>query len=239
MKPWPVIIALALTMVRGAIAQTTNGLSTAEIQGQALVQKILQQWPAENFTNTGALQIRGLDGKRTVVPITFQVTVTATNWTSRYDAGLIWFTTTHTGGGANLYSLHAENGKETSLSGNELMFPFAGSDFWLADLGLDFFHWPHPKVLRREVHRSCGCSVLECLNPSPSANGYSRVDLWIDNDSLGIVDAYAYDAQGRDLKNFYPKDLKKVNGQYQVESMIMLNDRTKTRTRLEFDLKGK
>ena len=27
------------------------------------------------------------------------------------------------------------------------MTPFAGSDFWVADLGLEFFHWPEQKVL--------------------------------------------------------------------------------------------
>ena len=100
-----------------------------------------------------------------------------------------------------------------------------------------FRHWPGQKVLRREVHRSCGCTVLESTNPDPSTNGYSRVVAWIDNDSLGIVEAYAYDARGKELKDFEPKDLKKVNGQYQVQTMVMENVQTGTRTRMEFDLK--
>jgi hypothetical protein len=51
------------------------------------------------------------------------------------------------------------------------------------------------------------------------------------------VEAEAYDARGKLLKDFEPKDLKKVNGQYQVQSMVMENVQTGTRTRMEFDLK--
>ena len=90
--------------------------------------------------------------------------------------------------------------------------------------------------MRKEVHRSCGCTVLESTNPNPTTNGYARVEAWIDSDSLGIVEANAYDASGQQIKNFYPKDFKKVNGQYQVESMVMINEKTDTRTRLVFDL---
>ena len=116
------------------------------------------------------------------------------------------------------------------------MLPFAGSDFWLGDLGLEFFHWPEQKILKKEVKRSRGCSVLESTNPDPSTNGYSRVVSWIDEESGGIVQAFAYDAQGRKLKEFYPKNFEKVNGQYQVQEMEMDNVQTGSRTRLEFDL---
>ena len=50
--------------------------------------------------------------------------------------------------------------------------------------------------------------------------------------------ARAYDTQGRLLKEFYPKDIKKVKGQWQVESMDIWNVQTGSRTRLEFDLKS-
>jgi hypothetical protein len=124
------------------------------------------------------------------------------------------------------------------LNDNELMTPFAGSDFWLADLGLEFFHWPEQKVLKKEFRRNCSCVVLESTNPNPATNGYSRVDSWIDEESGGIVMARAYDAQDRLLKEFYPKDVKKVKGQWQVESLEIDNVQTGSRTRLEFDLKS-
>jgi hypothetical protein len=117
------------------------------------------------------------------------------------------------------------------------MIPFANSDFWVCDLGLEFFHWPQQKVLKREIKRSRGCTVLESTNPDPSTNGYSRVVSWIDDESGGIVQAEAYDFNGKLLKEFMPKSFKKVNGQWEVGTMQMENVQTGSRTRLEFDLK--
>ena len=125
----------------------------------------------------------------------------------------------------------------TAISGSALFEPFCDSDFWVCDLGLEFFHWPAQKILKKEFRRNCSCAVLESTNPNPSPNGYSRVVSWIDEESLGIVMAEAYDAQGKLLKEFYPKDVKKVNGQWQVQSMQIENVQTGSRTRLEFDLK--
>lgn len=119
------------------------------------------------------------------------------------------------------------------------MIPFADSDFWIADLGLEFFHWPEQKILRHEMRRGRSCKVLESINPSPSTNGYSRVVSWIDNESGGIVHAEAYDAKDKLLKEFDPKSFKKVNGQWELQDMEIRNVQTGSRTRLEFDLKSK
>ena len=119
------------------------------------------------------------------------------------------------------------------------MMSFAGSDFCVADLGLEFFHWPGQKILRGENMRGVFCRVLESTNPNPPSNGYSRVVSWIDNESLGIVQAKAYDAKGKLLKEFLPKDVKKVNGQWQVGSMEIDNVQTRSRSTLKFDLTAK
>jgi hypothetical protein len=87
--------------------------------------------------------------------------------------------------------------------------------------------------------RGLFCKVLESTNPNPPTNGYSRVVTWIDNESLGIVQAKAYDAKGKLLKEFWPKDIKKVDGQWQVGSMEIDNVQTRSRTWLKFDLKAK
>jgi len=58
---------------------------------------------------------------------------------------------------------------------------------------------------------------------------------WIDEESLGIVEAYAYDVNDLKLKNFYPKNLEKINGRYQVESMVMENLQTGSRSVFELD----
>jgi hypothetical protein len=170
-----------------------------------------------------------------------EIRATATNWSMTYDAAI--------GNGERLvivraddqpnqYQFHAQNGKEVSLSGNETMFPLAGSDFWIADLGQEFLHWPQQKVLRKEIKRSQGCTVLESTNPHPTTSGYARVVSWIDSENGGFVQAFAYNASGEKLKEFYPKEVKKVNGQWQVGMMEMDNDQTDSRTRLEFNLES-
>jgi hypothetical protein len=118
-------------------------------------------------------------------------------------------------------------------------FAFAGSDFKVTDLGLEFFHWPAQKVLKHEMKRGQACKVLESTNPEPSTNDYSRVVSWIDNDSGGIVHAEAFDAKGKLLKEFAPKEFKKVNGQWQLQEMEIRNVQTGSRTRMEFNLEKK
>jgi hypothetical protein len=162
------------------------------------------------------------------------------NWLSIYQTTAtnnnVKLTVVHSPNGPNGYRL-SENGDKTKLGGNETMTPFAGSDFWVADLGLEFFHWPEQKILKHEMRRGRSCKVLESTNPNPSTNGYSRVVSWIDNESDGIVHAEAYDGSGKLLKEFDPKSFKKVNGQWELQDMEIRNVQTGSRTRLEFDLK--
>jgi len=79
--------------------------------------------------------------------------------------------------------------------------------------------------------------VLESTNPHPATNGYGRVVSWIDEESGSVIEARAYDGTDKPLKDFNLKSLAKVNGHWQVEAVIMDNDQTGSRTRLEFDLK--
>jgi hypothetical protein len=116
------------------------------------------------------------------------------------------------------------------------MVSFAGSDFWLADLGLEFLHWPEQRLLRKELRVGRLCDVLESINPEPVPGGYSRVVCWLDRETGGILHADAYDIGKELLKKFEPKELKKVQGQYMLEEMEIRNHQTGTRTRVEFNL---
>ena len=117
------------------------------------------------------------------------------------------------------------------------MIPFAGSDFWVADLGLEFLHWPHQRLLKKEMRHSKSCDVLESVNPAPVPGGYARVVSWIIIESPhGIVHADAYDAGGELLKRFDPTALEKVQGEYQLEEMEIRNRKTDTRTWIKFNL---
>jgi hypothetical protein len=233
---------------------TTNKLSDAEIQGRKLAQQLCDTRPTENFTNNGVFQVRDARGKSTNIPITFEMHTTTEVWITTYmvssdsPSGVPHLGILHRTGQPNLYvssvdrfdQNHKLSMPKTMIrmpNENAIMIPFANSDFWIADLGLEFFHWPEQKILKKENRRSRACNVLESTNPNPSTNGYSRVVSWIDEESGGIVHAEAFDAQNKLLKEFDPKSFKKVNGQWELQEMEIRNVQTGSRSRIEFDLK--
>ncbi len=199
----------------------------------------------QNVTNTGLLKIRDAKGKRTEIPVRFQLIIADASWSSVYEAGgvtnkvdVVELTAVHSDQQPNSYRVVQNTGRK-SLLGNETMIPFAGSDFWAADLGLEFLHWPEQRLLKTEMRRSRSCRVLESTNPQPAPGVYSRVVSWIDLESDGIVHAEAYDFKGKLLKEFDPKEFKKVEGQWQLQEMEIRNRQTGSRTRIEFDIGGK
>lgn len=244
--------AIPLLTCCSVVAATTKDLSDAEIEGRNLVQQLLQQRPTENFTNSGVLKIRASRSKRSGIPFKFEIIVTPANWLSVYEtlpasniAKSVTLTVAQDGVHPNRYTLveradnRADTNAVTNPAGAATMISFAGSDFWLADLGLEFFHWPEQKILKHEMRRGQACKVLESTNPDPSTNGYSRIVSWIDNDTGGIVHADAYDAHGKLLKQFEPKEFKKVHGQWQLQEMEICNVQTGSRTRIEFTVDNK
>jgi YD repeat-containing protein len=220
----------------------------AATEGRALAAEIVAQRPAENSQSVGVMTIRDAQNKRTQIPIRFSTVLTPTNWLSVYEATESGDTRTltiaHNGSAPGRYqmsvrtkdgSVELKMGAGTTTNNIETL-PFAGSDFSLGDLGLEFFHWPDQKLIKKEMKRSRSCKVLESVNPKPASGAYSRVDSWIDNDSDGIVMAQAYDRQGNLLKQFIPKKVKKVEGQWQLEEMEIDNTQTGSSTRVDFDL---
>jgi len=216
----------------------------AQKEGQALVADVLAQKPAADATNTGTILIHRPGAPTLSVPVTFGVTITSTNWLNTYAAAAAGtlpaarLTVLHAEQQPNQYRLETGPGTptETVLAGDQAAIPFAGSDFWVCDLGLEFFHWPKQALLRKELKRGQSCSVLESSHPHPGSGAYARVVTWLDNDSGGIIFAEAFDAQDRKIKEFEPKGFKKVHGQWQLEGMQIRNLATGSRTRIEFHL---
>jgi hypothetical protein len=257
MKP-RLLVAFSLLASAAAFGQIKNPepppqpLERAEGERQArpLVARLLAQKPAENSTNTGLVRIRGTNREWRALPAHFEIQLTPTNFSTIYkvtgsDAQPeSVLTITHTEGQPNRYFLgeRASKGVDLTtkeLTGAQLMTPFAGSDFCAADLGLEFLHWPSQRILKKEFRNHVFCSVLQSTNPDPGSTGYSRVESWIGTDhpeDIALAHADAYDASGKRLKQFEPKELKKVNGAYQLESMEMLNNRLGTATVIEFNL---
>jgi hypothetical protein len=250
MKFLSLVLGFLFLAATGAIAQTTN-----EIEGQKLVQDILRGTPTESVKQTGTLRIRGSKGMMTNTPIVFETTLETNNWITCYKATqtndlppcTIILVIFHLYGQTDMEYLFGkqdgsfnENSRaHKALDKTQIWAPFANSDFWIADLGLEFFHWPLQKVLRHESKKTRACTVLESTNPNPAPAAYSRVVTWIDNESHAIIYAEAYDVNNKLLKEFNPKKVKKVNGQWELEEMDIRNRQTGSRTWITFDLNGK
>ncbi len=240
---WAAMLLLAARLATG----TTNDLAEAQAEGRALARQLCELRPAENFTNASTLIIRPGTGRRREFPVRTVTALTETNWVAVYETlpgsnapecqRLI---VTHQGLSPNGYALSTLS-PDGGVALRELpalaraMVPFANSDFWVGDLGLEFLHWPAQKLLRKELKKGQSCAVLESQNPEPATNTYSRVVSWIDIDTGGIVLAEAFDARGKLLKEFELKEAEKVNGQWKVSELQMRNAQTGSRTTLKFN----
>jgi len=223
----------------------------AEQEGRALVAKLLAQEPDQNVTNTGWVRIRDAAGKEREIPMRFEIASAATHWASVYETlpsaggpGGMRLTVIHSGEQPNRYELldpaaaGATNAVPNQLTRDQIMVPFAGSDFWVADLGLEFLHWPIQRLLERNaISHHKACRKLESINPAPVPGGYARVvSCFMIESPHGLLHADAYDAQGELLKRFDPKSLEKVQGEYQLEEIEMRNRKTGTQTVIKFNL---
>jgi len=238
------VFAALSTMMEGAAPvalAATSPILNPEKEGQELAAKLRDSTPAENSEITGVLEITTHAGQVRTVPIVSRITVTPTNWQVSYqttDTNLVpaeTLTIIHSPGQASTYRLIAGS----NVAAPSPTRPFADSDFWPLDLGLEFFHWPKQRALRAEMSRGQPCRVLESSNSNPGPGGYARVVSWIDNESGGVIQAEAYDSTNKLLKKFALGKFKKVEGQWQLQDMRIRNVQTEQQTELKFNLRAK
>jgi hypothetical protein len=213
---------------------------------QELIKNLLAQKPTANSTNTGAILIRDASRKQHQLPVQIEILVAPTNFATVYratssGASSMELAIIHAGEQPGEYLLRqpANAAQSRPLGADQLTMPFAGSDFWAGDLGLEFLHWPQQRVLKKEMRKSVFCDVLESTNPQPVAGCYSRVVSWIGAnhpDETVLVHADAYDARNKLFKEFDPRKLEKINGAWQLEEMELRNVQTGSRTLFQFNL---
>ncbi len=219
-----------------------------EAEGQALAAELREQQPPDRLATSGTLKMRDAAGARRQTEVHLRVVKGEESWVSSYETPGTntlppeRLVVLHTPGKPNqyLYTRAATPGsalpQPAALSSASAATPFAGSDFWLSDLGLEFFHWPQQRVLRTEMRKGRSCRVLESLNPAPAGANYARVLSWIDVETGGLLRAEAYGTDKKLQKEFSVRSFKKVNGLWQLKEMEIRDDKTDSRTRLEFDL---
>src|SRR5262245_20546323 len=216
--------------------------------GRELAARLRAMVPAENAEYNGVLKVRASDGQTRSIPLLCKIIPGETTWRVIYETAA-----TNETPAEKLVIIHDTNrsneylyaraskpgeppGEPAAMPEGRLAAPLAGSDFWLMDLGLDFFHWPTQRLLKTEMRRSRVCQVLESIQPNPPAGGYARVISWLDKETGGPLLAEAYDGQGKLLKEFSPRSFTKVEGRLELREMEIRDVKKRSRTRIEFDL---
>ncbi|MCC6231882.1 MAG: outer membrane lipoprotein-sorting protein [Verrucomicrobiales bacterium] len=215
-------------------------------RGRALALAVRNQRPAEAAISTGTLRIRGEDGRRTTIPIEVRVSLGSNSWSTVYQANFAdgrreTLTVVNLADAAPHFILHRSAGDGNIAESrpqrpDELFVPFASTDFWFADLGMVFLHWPEQRWLGRETRRTRACNMLESRNPFPLPGSYQRVVTWIDEETGGIVRAEAYDDANRLLKEFSPGSFARVGARYELRDMEIRHVPSDSRTTLQFDI---
>jgi hypothetical protein len=245
----------ALFLSLPAAAQEGEPYPVGPEGGSKLAAALRSMRPEENSRWQGQLKITR-NRQTLLIPAASEVMVDGPAWKVIYTAPATDKTAAeklivaHSPNGPNEYfyakalSPSAILGEPKPLSAAGIDFPFANSDFWLSDLGFEFYHWPDQRCLKGEMRRGRSCYVLESRNPNPPPQGYSRVVSWIDRESAakdggGIILAEAYGPDNRKLKEFSLGPFTKVRGHWELKWMEIVNLRANSRTRLEFDLDSK
>jgi hypothetical protein len=227
--------------------------AASDPEGLALAADLRSARPTENLEVNGWIRRRDPEGRRTRVPLRYRVEVSDANWRSVYETlggdsqPAERLVVTHSSGAPNRYELTRVGGSASTnavssapsqaLLGDQAMIPFAGADFWLADLGREFLGWPEHRIVeeaRIKMRKGRPCKVLESRNPEPTAKGYTRVRSWIDTQTGGIILAEAYGPDGKLMKEFEIGGLTKVNGVWELKDMEMRDARTDSQTVVEF-----
>jgi len=241
----PLLALPLLAQPRGAT--TVSVIPDPVKAGQELAAKLRASAPAQESEFTGKFIITTEGGRVTEIPVASVIAVGQTNWQVVYQtfnpsgAPAESLRIVHTPGQPNAYffSSDATLTSPVPALGSDLIRPFGSSDFWLSDLGLDFFHWPGQKLLRNEMRRTRPCYILESTLPNPRPGQYARVLSWIDTETSGLIRAEAFDAANKLVKEFSVGKFRKIDGQWQLQDMKITSEKTGQETELKFDLKKK
>lgn len=233
---------VSLLMVASSIQAFGANATERDAEAHALVE-IVSQRP-ENMQVRCRLTTRGPDGRGEAL-IRYSTVVSEGGWQGIYErldtAIAEQLVVLHRDGLPNQYVYRkgprmGEAERPVVLDGSEASIPFAGSEFWLSDLGLEFLHWPEQRLVRdRKITMRKGrpCKILESANPG-AQNGYARVLSWIDAEYGGLIYAEGYDSKGKLMKVFSIGGFKKINGAYHPKELEIRNEKDDSRTLLEF-----
>lgn len=236
-------VAVAFTAA-GMLAQGTLPTTASPRFGEQLAADLRAMRPGGSSTNTGTLRLRDAKNHRRDLPVTVVTLVREEDWSVSYQAllpdGSKETLTARYGSGQPVYELAqvrpgaAFAGAPKTLAAGATAVPFAGSDFWVCDLGLEFLHWPIQRFVKDDLSNGRLCYVLESVNPS--TNGYAKVWSYIDTEFKGLLSAKAFDHRGFAVKDFSTGNFSRVKDRWFLRDIRIRDERADSRTELVYTL---
>ncbi len=237
-------VLLGILSANLAVAQTTESEPRT---GDALVEQLRSLQPRESAEISGVLKIKS-PNRRADIPVVLTIITNGNSWQVIYEtrpttnSGAEKLIVIRSANQPNKYLYSRAPTPRTNLpdpkplASGDANIPFAGSDFWLTELGFEFLRWPIQRKLPGEMRLGQPCYVLESLNPG--APSVVRIKSWIEKESGGFLVVEAYDRNKRMVKEFSlgGSSMKKVNGRWQLKKMKISSPQAKSETILEFDL---
>ena len=247
MSRWSSTLALLLVFSTDSlsIALPQEQFPTGPKAGKELATQLREMRLEPSTEMRGTLKILGREKKVPLIPFVFRTSDSPDSWSVTYETGsnavvaAEKLTVIHTANAPNRYEYAiapapgAPLGPSKQLSGTNADIPLAGTDFWLSDLGFEFYHFPDQNRLKGELRSSVGCFVLESMNTNAAPGGYARIKSWITKEQNALLHADAFGTDGKTLKSFEVDSVKKG----QVRSLIIYNRKIRSRTILEFEEK--
>ena len=223
-----------LFLTAGFLVGLPYAYASPLINGEDLAVSIRNAIPSENILIEASMEVTQKNRKRIQTALTIETKLLGqdeflTTYKTKLESNRMVWQIRRKVGMQNAYSCKPEENSNIHVG-------IAGSSFTLADLGLEFLHWPRQKTIKKQRRKSRLCNVLESKPMKSIKEKYSRVLSWVDEKSGAIIAADFFDINGEILKRFTVKGLTKKNGQWQVDELEMrdLNEGSKSRLKLNY-----
>ncbi len=235
-----VTIRAALVLVAATALPFPHRLAAEDAlpNGARLARAIRELIPEKDAELPATMEVIMRERKRLITEVVIQIEkLGPEKWKTIYKAK-------RNGKPPEQWTVHHELGQPNCYVSNtattkrpDIYSTFADSSLYIADLGMDFLHWPDQVILKTQRRKSRLCYVLESRNPGPAKGEYHRVVSWVDKKTGGILLADIYTAETKPVKQFAVKGLTKKDGLWHVDEIEMRDTKSRVRSRLQFHLK--
>ena len=115
----------------------------------------------------------------------------------------------------------------------DLFGPIEGSEISWMELSFSYFWWPGPRIVGSEkVANRWECRIVEIDCPAGVGEGWTRIRLWVAPAYHAVVRGEAW-REGKAVKRFEVKSVKKLRQVYMIGDMEVKNLETGARARLK------